>query len=49
VGGAVNGGTAQFHQQLVFRPGPGTSRSETAPRSARTDRAGGCGGARRAP
>ncbi|MGW5144627.1 phytoene desaturase family protein [Rhodococcus koreensis] len=29
VGGAVNGGTAQLHQQLVFRPGPGISRSET--------------------
>ncbi|WP_072690531.1 phytoene desaturase family protein [Rhodococcus marinonascens] len=29
VGGAVNGGTAQLHQQLIFRPGPGMSRSET--------------------
>jgi phytoene dehydrogenase-like protein len=30
VGGAVNGGTAQIHQQLVFRPVPGLGRSETA-------------------
>src|SRR5215204_6206281 len=29
VGGAVNGGTAQLHQQLVFRPIPGLGRSET--------------------
>jgi phytoene dehydrogenase-like protein len=29
VGGAVNGGTAKIHQQLVFRPAPGTARSET--------------------
>lgn len=29
VGGAVNGGTAQFHQQLVFRPVPGLGRPET--------------------
>ncbi|AOW94199.1 FAD-dependent oxidoreductase [Rhodococcus sp. WMMA185] len=29
VSGAVGGGTAQLHQQLIFRPGPGTSRSET--------------------
>jgi phytoene dehydrogenase-like protein len=29
VGGAVNGGTAALHQQLVFRPVPGLSRSET--------------------
>ncbi len=29
VGGAVNGGTAQLHQQLVFRPVPGLGRSET--------------------
>ena len=29
VGGAVNGGTAQVHQQLVFRPMPGTGRTET--------------------
>ncbi|AWK74659.1 FAD-dependent oxidoreductase [Rhodococcus oxybenzonivorans] len=29
VGGAVNGGTAQLHQQLVFRPGPGNARAET--------------------
>jgi len=29
VGGALNGGTAQFHQQLVFRPVPGLGRPET--------------------
>ena len=29
VGGAINGGTAQLHQQLVFRPVPGTGRPET--------------------
>ncbi|AKH85694.1 FAD-dependent oxidoreductase [Streptomyces sp. CNQ-509] len=29
-GGAVNGGTAAMHQQLFFRPGPGTGRPETA-------------------
>ncbi|HEX2087338.1 MAG TPA: NAD(P)/FAD-dependent oxidoreductase [Solirubrobacteraceae bacterium] len=29
VGGAVNGGTAQIHQQLVFRPTPGLGRPET--------------------
>src|SRR5690606_29704334 len=29
VGGAVNGGTAQLHQQLVFRPIPGLGRTET--------------------
>jgi phytoene dehydrogenase-like protein len=29
VGGAVNGGTAQIHQQLIFRPTPGLARSET--------------------
>ena len=29
VGGALNGGTAQLHQQLVFRPMPGTGRPET--------------------
>lgn len=29
VGGAVNSGTAQIHQQLVFRPVPGLGRSET--------------------
>ena len=28
-GGAVNGGGAGLHQQLVFRPTPGTGRSET--------------------
>lgn len=29
VGGAINGGTAQIHQQLVFRPTVGWGRSET--------------------
>jgi phytoene dehydrogenase-like protein len=29
VGGAVNGGTAQLHQLLVFRPTPGLGRAET--------------------
>ena len=29
VGGAVNGGTAQLHQQLVFRPAPGLARTGT--------------------
>src|SRR5439155_2790006 len=29
VGGALNGGTAQLHQQLVFRPLPGLARPET--------------------
>ncbi len=29
VGGSVNGGTAQIHQQLVFRPAPGLARPET--------------------
>lgn len=29
LGGAINGGTAQLHQQLVFRPTPGTGRPET--------------------
>lgn len=29
IGGAINGGTAQLHQQLVFRPIPGTGRAET--------------------
>ena len=29
VGGAINGGTSQLHQQLVFRPVPGLGRSET--------------------
>jgi phytoene dehydrogenase-like protein len=29
VSGAVNGGTAQLFQQLVFRPVPGLGRSET--------------------
>jgi phytoene dehydrogenase-like protein len=29
-GGAINGGTAALHQQLVFRPTPGLGRPETA-------------------
>jgi len=29
VGGAINGGTAALHQQLVFRPVPGLARPET--------------------
>jgi phytoene dehydrogenase-like protein len=29
VGGAINGGTAQLHQQLVLRPIPGLARAET--------------------
>lgn len=29
VGGAVNGGTSQLHQQLIFRPVPGLGRAET--------------------
>ena len=29
VGGAVNGGTANIHQQLIFRPIPGMARAET--------------------
>jgi phytoene dehydrogenase-like protein len=29
VGGALNGGTAQIHQQLMFRPFPGLGRPET--------------------
>ncbi|HUF85012.1 MAG TPA: NAD(P)/FAD-dependent oxidoreductase [Acidimicrobiia bacterium] len=29
VGGAINGGTAQLHPQLIFRPTPGLGRAET--------------------
>jgi phytoene dehydrogenase-like protein len=29
IGGAINGGTSQLHQQLVFRPVPGSGRAET--------------------
>ncbi len=29
VGGAINGGTSQLHQELIFRPVPGLGRSET--------------------
>jgi phytoene dehydrogenase-like protein len=28
-GGAVNGGTSALHQQLIFRPFPGSGRAET--------------------
>jgi phytoene dehydrogenase-like protein len=30
VGGAINGGTSQLHQELVFRPEPGLGRAETS-------------------
>lgn len=33
VGGALNGGTTQLHQQLFFRPVPGLGRAETPIRS----------------
>jgi len=33
VGGAIGGGTAQLHQQLVFRPIPGWGRAETPVRN----------------
>jgi phytoene dehydrogenase-like protein len=47
VGGAVNGGTAKLHQQIVFRPVPGLGRSETPVRnlylgSASAHPGGGC-------
>lgn len=29
VGGAINGGTSQIHQELIFRPVPGWGRAET--------------------
>jgi phytoene dehydrogenase-like protein len=29
IGGDISGGTAQLHQQLVFRPVPGLARAET--------------------
>ncbi len=29
IGGAINGGTAQLHQELIFRPVPGAGRAET--------------------
>ena len=29
IGGAINGGTSQLHQELIFRPVPGLGRSET--------------------
>jgi phytoene dehydrogenase-like protein len=29
IGGAINGGTSQVHQELVFRPVPGLGRAET--------------------
>jgi phytoene dehydrogenase-like protein len=33
VGGAINSGTAQVHQQLIFRPTPGLARAETPVRN----------------
>lgn len=30
IGGAINGGTAQLHQELIFRPVPGMGRAETS-------------------
>jgi phytoene dehydrogenase-like protein len=33
VNGALNGGTAQIHQQLIFRPVPGLARPETPVRN----------------
>ena len=30
VGGVINGGTAQLHQELIFRPVPGLGRAGTA-------------------
>jgi phytoene dehydrogenase-like protein len=30
VGGAINGGTSQLHQELIFRPVPGMGRAETS-------------------
>jgi phytoene dehydrogenase-like protein len=29
VGGDIGGGTAQLHQQMIFRPTPGLARAET--------------------
>jgi phytoene dehydrogenase-like protein len=53
VGGAINGGTAKLHQQLIFRPVPGLGRSETPVRglylgSASAHPGGGVHGAPRA-
>ena len=53
VGGAINGGTAQLHQQLFFRPVPGLGRAETGIRglylgSASAHPGGGVSTARRA-
>ena len=33
IGGAINGGTSQLHQELVFRPVPGLGRAETGIRN----------------
>jgi phytoene dehydrogenase-like protein len=33
VGGAINGGTSQLHQELIFRPVPGLGRAETPVRA----------------
>jgi phytoene dehydrogenase-like protein len=30
IGGAINGGTSQLHQELIFRPVPGMGRAETS-------------------
>lgn len=30
IGGAINGGTSQLHQELIFRPVPGLGRAETS-------------------
>ena len=47
VGGAVNGGTAQLHQQLVFRPAPGLGPPRDAGRAALPGRRLGAPGRRR--
>jgi phytoene dehydrogenase-like protein len=33
IGGAINGGTSQLHQELIFRPVPGSGRAETGIRN----------------
>ncbi|MCW2764258.1 MAG: NAD(P)/FAD-dependent oxidoreductase [Nocardioides sp.] len=33
IGGAINGGTSQIHQELIFRPVPGMGRAETPVRN----------------
>jgi phytoene dehydrogenase-like protein len=49
VGGAINGGTSQLHQEFVFRPVPGLGRAETSIKklylgSASAHPGGGCTG-----